>query len=120
MMEIIGGMPENVLAVSGRGKITKEDYERVLIPALEEKLKNHEKIRMLYQLAPDFTAFTPGAMVDDAKVGIRHLTAFEKIAVVSDAEWMLAAARVFGFLIPCPVKTYANGELKAAKEWVSQ
>lgn len=120
MMEIVGGMPENVLAVSASGKITKEDYEEVLIPLLEDKLEKHGKIRMLYQLAPGFSGFTPGAMVDDARVGIRHLTAFEKVAVVSDAEWMLAAARVFGFLIPCPVKTYRNEEFEAAKEWVSQ
>jgi len=62
---------------------------------------------VLYRLAADFSGFTPGAMWDDATVGIRHLSAFEKIAVVSDAEEMLAAAWVFGFLIPCPVKTWS-------------
>jgi len=120
MMEILSDMPENVLAVSAGGKITKEDYEKVLIPALEHRIRKHGKVRVLYRLAADFSGFTPSAMWDDASVGIRHLSAFEKIAVVSDTEWMLAATRVFGFLIPCPVKTYTNEQLDAAKAWVSE
>ena len=88
--------------------------------AIEDKLKRFTKIRMLYQLGPDISAFTPGAMWDDAKVGIRHVTAFEKIAVVSDVEWIVGAVKVFAFLIPCPVKIFRTEELSDAKDWVSE
>jgi hypothetical protein len=120
MIEIIPGMPENIVAVSAKGRVTGEDYDNVLIPAIEDRLKRNEKIRVLYQLGQDFSGFTAEAMWDDAKVGIRHLTAFEKIAVVSDVAWIIGAVKIFAFVIPCPVKIFPNEKLSEAKTWVSQ
>ena len=48
MIEIIQGLPDNVVAVTASGKVTGEDYDSVLIPVIEEKLKKHDKIRVLY------------------------------------------------------------------------
>ncbi|AAM05401.1 TPA: STAS/SEC14 domain-containing protein [Methanosarcina acetivorans] len=120
MIEIMPGLPENVVAAVANGKITGEDYEKVLIPAIEDKIRTQGKIRMLYQLGPNFTGFTYNAMWDDAKVGIWHLTAFEKIAVVSDVDWIIDAVKVFKFAIPCPVKTFRNKEFAEAKAWISE
>jgi len=39
MLKIINDLPDNVLGVSGEGKITGKDYETVLIPAIAEKFK---------------------------------------------------------------------------------
>jgi hypothetical protein len=120
MLSIIQGMPENVVAVNASGKVTGEDYDNVLIPAIEDKLKQQAKIRLLYVLGPDFSGFTAGAMWDDAKIGIRHLTAYEKIGVVSDVSWVLNAVKFFSFIIPCPVKTFGNDRLTEAKAWIGE
>ena len=120
MIEIMQGLPENVVAVSTSGRVTEEDYDNVLIPAIEDKIKKCGKIRMLYHLGKDFTSFTYEAMWDDTKVGIRHLTAFEKIAVVSDVDWVIDAVKIFKFVIPCPVKIYRNEALPEAKAWISE
>jgi hypothetical protein len=120
MIEIIPDMPENVVAVSAKGKVTGEDYDAVLIPAIEDRLVRNNRIRVLYQLGQDFSGFTVEAMWDDAKVGIRHLTAFEKIAVVSNVTWIITAVKIFAFVIPCPVKIFPNEQLSEAKAWVSQ
>ncbi len=120
MVEIMQGMPDNVVAVSAGGKVTGEDYERVLIPLIEEKLKKYDKIRMLYRLGPEYSGFTAEAMWDDAKVGIRHMTAFEKVAVVSDVGWIVNATKFFSFMMPCPVKVFGNEQLDEAKSWISQ
>ena len=120
MIEMIPDMPDNVVAVSAKGKVTGEDYDKVLIPSIEERLKRHQKIRVLYQLGKDFSGFSAVAMWEDAKVGIRHLTAFERIAVVSDVDWIIGAVKVFAFLIPCPLKIFRNEKLPEAIIWVSQ
>ena len=106
MLKIIKGMPDNVVAVSAGGKVTGDDYEKVLVPLIEEKLKGHEKIRMLYELGPEYSSFTAEAMWDDAKVGIRHLTAFEKVAVVSDVSWIVNATKIFSFMMPCQIRVF--------------
>lgn len=119
MMHNIQGLPDNVVGVAACGKVTGEDYETVLIPAVKRGLETHERLRVLYHLGSDFTGFTVAAFWDDARVGIRHLTAFEKIAVVTDVTWVIEAVKVFGFFIPCPVKVFGNDRLADAKAWVS-
>ena len=69
MLKIMNDLPDNVLGVSAEGKITGTDYETVLIPAIEKKLKANKKIRMVYQLGNEFTGFELSALLDDAKMG---------------------------------------------------
>jgi hypothetical protein len=120
MIEIIRGMPDNVVAVIAHGKVTGEDYHTVFISAIEEKLRTHKKIRLLYCLGKDFSGYTVVAILDDAKVSVQHLTAFEKMAVVTDVHWITEAAKFFGVFIPCPVKIYANERLSEAKTWITE
>jgi len=119
MIEILTDLPENVLAIRARDKVTAEDYDHTLVPALEQRLQEREKIRMYYEIGPETTGFSVGAMWEDAKVGIRHLRAFEKIAVVSDAKWVTGAVRCFAWLIPCPVKVFPMADQAAARDWVT-
>ena len=118
MIEIISNQPDNVLAFTAHGQVTAEDYESVLIPAVEAKLIENPKIRLLYNLGSDFSGFETEALWDDAKVGFQHLTAWEKIAVVSDNQWVLGLTKVFGFIMPCPVKVFNGNQLADANEWV--
>jgi hypothetical protein len=119
MMEIIQGLPEDVVAVVASDKVTGEDYDNVLIPAITEKIKKHDKIRMLYQISRDFTGLTFDAMREDAKVSW-HMTAFEKVAVVSDVHWINDSLKIFKFVIPIPVKLFSNDEFDKAKAWISE
>jgi hypothetical protein len=118
MIEIMTNQPDNILAFTAHGQVTGEDYESVLIPAVEAKLKEIDKIRLLYYLGSDFSGFEAEALWDDAKVGLQHLTAWEKIAVVSDNQWMVGATKVFGFILPCPVQVFEGNQLEEATEWL--
>jgi SpoIIAA-like len=118
MLELIQDMPDNIVAVRASGQISGQDYDEVLIPAVESGVKRHGKIRVLYQLSPDFSGFTAGAMFDDARLGIRHLTEFEKIAVVTDADWISRAVQFFSLFMPCPVKIFGNHDISEAKAWL--
>ena len=95
MIELIRELPENVLAAKAVGKVTAEDYETVLIPEVETRLKDHNKLSLLYVLGDEFAGFEAGAMWEDTKVGLMHLTAWERIAVVSDSQWVRGAVKAF-------------------------
>jgi hypothetical protein len=118
MIKLMNDFPDNVLAVSAEGKITGKDYETVLIPAIEEKLKTNKKIRMLYQLGSNFTGFEMSAMLDDAKMGMKHLSAWDKIALVSDHQMINTFAKFFGHMLSCELQVFKNDELEDAKKWV--
>jgi hypothetical protein len=118
MIDISYGTPENLIIVTARGKVTGEDYERILIPAIETKLKTHRRIRILYILGAEFQGFTFHAMWDDAKLGIAHLSAFEAVAVVTDVLWIADGVKFFGFFLHCAVQVFGNSQMSEALDWV--
>ena len=118
MMTLIPNLPANVVGLVASQHITADDYECVAIPAVEAALRKHERIRMLYQVPEDFDGFAPGAVWDDVKMGMGHFTAWEKIAVVTDVEWIRRSTRFFAVLMPCPVKLFANAEMAEAMRWI--
>lgn len=125
MLEPIEGLSGNTVGFTAKGNVTAEDYETVLIPAVEEALKSHKKIRLLYHLGDEFKRFEAGAMWDDAKVGLTHITEWEKIAIVTDVNWIQQAGKIFGLAIetkavPGDVKVFHNSELDEAIRWISQ
>jgi hypothetical protein len=71
-----------------KGRVTKADYDSVLVPAVLQALKTHSKVRFYYETADDFSGIDPGAMWEDFKVGMKHLTRWDRFAVVADVEWI--------------------------------
>jgi hypothetical protein len=63
MMELMKGLPDNVIGIVGGGTITAEDNDTVLIPAIHEKLKNYKKIRILYKLDKNYVHYELGAFL---------------------------------------------------------
>ena len=118
MMQRIPDLPGNVIGLVASGHVTAEDYERVAIPAVEAALKAHQRVRMIYQVPEGFEGFSPGAVWDDVKMGMGHFTAWERIAVVTDVEWIRGSTRMFAFVMPCPVKLFANAEMAEATRWI--
>ncbi len=120
MIKLITDLPNNILGFEASGEVTGKDYETVLIPAVEAKLKEFPKLRLLYYLGSDFSGYDMEALWDDAKIGFKHLKAWERIAIVSDIEWIRVAVHMFGFTIPGHVSIFKNDELSNAKEWLSE
>jgi hypothetical protein len=120
MIEIVPGLPDDVLGFRASGNVTGADYETILIPAVEEKLAKYQKIGLLYHLGDDFTGFEAEAMWDDLKIGLHHITAWKKIAVISDMGWIRSATKAMGFVMPARVKVFANAEIDEAVQWIGE
>jgi hypothetical protein len=110
MITLIPDLPARTLGFQATGPVAADDYTTLLIPAVEAALPQHPKLRFLYCLGEDFQGFEPVALWQDARVGLAHLGAWERIAVVTDAEWLRAAMGIFSFLLPGSVRLFANGE----------
>lgn len=119
MIERIEDLPDSVLGFTAKGTVTADDYETVIVPAVEAQLQRHPKIRFLYVLGDQFEGFEAGAMWDDAKLGLKHLTAWQKIAVVTEVEWIRAALLVLCFTMADHVRVFTNAELADAKRWIA-
>ena len=118
MIETIPGFPDRVVALSATGLVTKEDYERTLIPAVEAESKRFGKIRLYYELGPRFSGMAPGAMWDDMKVGIEHLTQWERCAIVTNVDWIHHLVNVFKVVMPGHVRIFPNAKAAEARAWI--
>lgn len=119
MIETIEGLPANVVACAANGHVTKADYDAVIIPAIEGALKSHDKIRCYYELGPGFAGMSAGAAWEDLVIGVEYLRRWEKIAVVTDIDWIKNAINVFRFLIPAATRVFPVAERAEARRWIA-
>lgn len=117
MMEIIEDMPDDILGVAARGKITRHDYVDILIPAMNAKLNAYGKIKLLFSLGP-LDAVEWMAMWEDTKFGVTHWSDFSHIALVTDIDWAKSATTLFTPFFPGEVKLFDTHDMDAAQEWL--
>jgi hypothetical protein len=119
MLERIQDLPANIYGLKASGKVSKDDYDSVVAPLLEEAQREGRRIRLLYQFTPQFTGFTPGGAWEDAEIGLRYLRLFERCAVVTDRDWIRGTVRVLAAMLPCPVKIFRDEQWNEALAWLS-
>ncbi|HTZ99406.1 MAG TPA: STAS/SEC14 domain-containing protein [Candidatus Aquilonibacter sp.] len=119
MIEKLTDLPTGVDGVKAVGKISREDYEQVMVPLFDEARRSGRRLRFLYQLGPEFEGFTPGAAWEDARIGLQSLRIFDGCAVVTDLGWIREMARFMGFFMPCPVRVFTNVERLQAIDWLA-
>jgi hypothetical protein len=119
MIQTMTNLPDNVIGFEAKGKVTANDYEQHIVPAVEAALAKTDKIRLLYHLGTDFDGFEAGAIWEDAKVGLGHLASWERIALVTDVDWIRMATKAFGFAMPGEVRVFSNAELATARDWLT-
>jgi len=118
VIEKLKDLPRGIDGVKVIGKISKQDYEQVFVPLLDEARREGRHLRFLYQVGPEFEGFTPGAAWEDAKMGLHFLRLFDGCAVVSDFDWIRELTRLAGFLMPCPVAVFSNAKFAGAVDWL--
>ncbi len=120
MVEVITDMPAGTLGFRLSERLTREDYE-VLVPPLRSAVEAGRRLRVLYAIGPELH-MEPGAVMEDLKVevdlGIRHRDAWERIAVVTDLDWLKRAFAMFSFMVPGEMKLFAESGMDEAKGWL--
>jgi hypothetical protein len=115
MIELIEGLPKNVVGISVRGRVTRQECHDILTPAVEKSLKWRDKMRLYYELNSRF----PGAAWDDLDLGIDHATRCERIAIVTDIAWVRLTVRAIRFLIPGEIRVFATIEAPEGRAWIA-
>jgi hypothetical protein len=119
MLEPIEGLPDGVVGLRAVGRVTGDDYTTVLVPAVDKATVGGRKARLLLDLGDAFEGYDPTAVAADAGVGIEHFRSFERVAVVTDTDWIRRAIDLFGPLIPGDVMVFLVADGARARDWVS-
>ena len=115
MIELVAGLPKNVVGISVRGRLTMQDCRDVLMPAMRKSLKYHDKVRLYYELGSRF----PGAAWDDLDLGLEHLARCERVAIVTDTGWVRHTVKAVRFLIPSEIRVFSTIEAEEGRAWIT-
>src|SRR5262245_25993633 len=115
MLELIEGLPRNVVGIVAKGKVTMQDCQDVLVPAIKKTRKRHDKIRLYYELNSRF----PGAAWDDLDLGLEHASCCERVAIVTDIGWVRLTVKAVRFLIPSKIRMFAGTQAEEGLAWIT-
>jgi hypothetical protein len=122
MVQEIPDMAPGALGFRVSDTLTREDYVDVLVPPLRRAVDAGERLRVLYAIGPELH-MEPGAVLQDIKLevdlGIRHRDAWERIAVVTDIDWLRRAFELFSWMVPGEIRLFGESELEQAKAWLA-
>jgi hypothetical protein len=117
VIEELSGLPSGVIGFEVTGTLNAEDYRDVILPALERAAAGGE-VRFVIVI-PEFRGMSGGALWQDLKVGIEHLRAWKRIALVTDIEWMNVMTSLFGWMTPGDVRHFPLAQRDEAVAWVA-
>jgi hypothetical protein len=112
MIELINHLPDNVVGIVTRGRVTREECDDVLRPAMDASARRHGKVRLYYEIGSRY----PGAGWDELDIGASRL---ERIALVSDAAWMRWIVNALRPAIACEVRVFSMDEAEEGLAWLA-
>jgi hypothetical protein len=120
MFKQIYAMPPGTVGFEAVGEIDDDDFEDVVAPVLRQQIAAGRKLRLLYLLGPQLREYEGDAAQEQLKFAARHITAYERVCVVSDESWLGPALRILSVLVPGTIRGFPIADLDAAKRWVAE
>ena len=119
MLRQITDMPLGTHGFEAVGDVDDDDWERTVEPVLRQEIAEGRPLRLLYVLGPAAVDLDDDVLKAGAGFRARHITAFERVALVSDEDWTGPALRGLSFLLPGEAKGFRVHELAEAKAWLA-
>ncbi|CPS12146.1 SpoIIAA family protein [Mycobacteroides abscessus] len=121
MIEVLSDVPEGVVGFRVSGRLAGNEL-REFTSTIKEAL-NDDELRIVEVIASDYEGFGPGGLAEDLKLGLgmlfQHHSAFKKIAVVTDQEWVAHTLHALAWMVPGEISLFGLDELDRAKVWAA-
>jgi len=118
VLQPIAGLPDGVIGFEAAGKIEASDYRDVLMPAIGQLIEQGRDIRLVL-VFERFQGMSAAGAWQDLKVGVEHLTKWKRIALVTDLDWMITVASLFGWMTPGQLRRFPVAERERAIAWAA-
>jgi SpoIIAA-like len=120
MLQRMPDMPAGTVGFTAVGKVDDDDFEDSVEPVLRQEIAAGRKIRLLYLLGPELREYEGDTLAEEMKFAVRHPTQYERVALVSDEDWLRPALRVISVLVPGQLRAFPVAQLAAAREWLAR
>jgi hypothetical protein len=120
MIHQLQNLPTNIVGFKATGEITEADFTNTVMPNVQVLIDKTDQLNYLLVLDTSLKNFTIGAWMKDAIMGIKHLTKWNRAAIVSDEATIRNFTNFFSYLMPGEFKGFEHSELQQAINWVSE
>ena len=120
MLTINEGLPDHVIGIRITDKLRAEDYETQLIPLVNGKLENHQKLDLLCCIEGEWKGMEAGAVWQDLRLGLGKIGHWARMAVVTDIKWMENVIKLFRLFSPGELRHFNSVDYEVAREWVCE
>jgi len=118
MIEFMNESGGNTVGIRATGKLTKTDYDTILIPQLTALFKAYGQLDIVFYMDDAFEGWDLEAAWDDASYGLMHRADFGKLAVVGGPAWVGWCIKLGGFLMKGEIKVFRPEQLDQAWQWI--
>lgn len=107
-----------LLVIHVSGTLNKDDYT-VFVPAFERLVKEHGKLRVLFDMS-DFHGWDIGAAWEDLKFGVDHFSDIERMAMLGDKKWQEGMAIFAKPFTKAEVRYFDHAKAAEARKWLDE
>lgn len=120
MIQAIEQLPSNMVGFKATGEVTEADFTDTVMPQVKALTEKTGKLNYMLVLDTSIKNFTAGAWFKDAVMGLRHLTKWNRAAIVTDVAGIRTFTEIFSVLMPGEFKGFEHKDLQAAIDWASE
>ncbi|MBA9071974.1 hypothetical protein GGR22_000100 [Flavobacterium gossypii] len=119
MIEQIHNLPDNMVGFRSSGEVTQDDF-KLVNTKVSELVQKTGKLNYLLYLENSPADFTFGAWIQDALLGIKNITKWNRAAIISDSETVDKFTSFFSKIMPGEFKVFHKNDLERAIDWTSE
>lgn len=120
MIQLLQNLPENIVGFQATGDVTETDFKETVLPNVQQLVDKTGKLNYMLVLDTSIKNFTAAAWWQDALLGIKHITKWNRAAIVSDVDAIRTFTAIFSVVIPGEFKGFKHEDLQEAIDWVSE
>ena len=113
---VTDGSAHDPIVVRATGKLVKEDYTG-FVPAFEQALNERGKLRILFD-ATELTGWDAGALWQEIKFDLKHLSDIDRIAKVGTQKWQQTLEHAAKPFIHGEIHYFDASDIDAARAWL--
>jgi SpoIIAA-like len=119
MIKQIKGLDENVAAFRVTGEVTRENYDDVILPVVDDIKNKYDHFNFLLIIDTSVKNYTTGAWFEDFLMSLKNITRFRRMALVSDSGFVDKLTHFVNVFAPGQYKSFHLNEEAEAMKWIS-
>lgn len=118
MLSFIPSQDSQTIAFEVSGKVTKEDLQK-LEQSIGEEFSEDQPFNA-YAIMQEVEMPTAKALMEEAKIDMKRWSQYNKLAVVSEKNWLEKMTNISDFLPGIKAKHFSMDEMEQAWSWIKE